>query len=237
MIIVDQVLILIMMTHRNLAVLLLVIPLLQGCMMLRGKEQAANARKAGGYDVIIVPGVPYEDKSMSSLMKMRVLWAAWLYKNGLARNVIFSGAAVYTPYVEARVMGAMAKKAGIPEERIFYEEKAEHSTENMVFGYRMARSLGFEKIAIASDPVQTWLLSEVSEQFKLYDLGFLPMDPDKIRNELRTANLSVDIPPLNPATFVPLYERKKGRERWRGTLGKQIPRDNLTTPPEINFQQ
>lgn len=212
-------------------------PLLQGCLMLRVKEQATAAQKTGGYDVIIVPGVPYEDESMSSLMKMRVLWAAWLFKNGIARNVIFSGGAVYTPYVEARVMGAMAKKAGIPEDHIFYEEEAEHSTENMVFGYRLARTLGFEKIAIASDPVQTWLLSEVSEQFKLYDLGFLPMVPEKIRAQLNTANLSVDIVPINPATFVPLPERKSARERWRGTLGKEIPRDRVIGQSGKNFQQ
>lgn len=225
------------MARKILTVLILLFPLLQGCLMLRGKEEVAATRRMGGYDAIIVPGVPYEDKNMSSLMKMRVLWAAWLYKNGLARNVIFSGAAVYTPYVEARVMGAMAKKAGIPEQHIFYEEKAEHSTENMVFGYRLARSLGFQKIAIASDPVQTWMLSEVSEQFKLYDLGFLPMVPEKIRAELQTVNLSVDIPPLNPATFTPLPERKSARERWRGTLGKEIPRDNPSARAGHNFQQ
>lgn len=215
----------------------LLVPTLQGCLILRGKERVTAARKIGGYDAIIVPGVPYESGVMSSLMKMRVLWAAWLHRNGLARNVIFSGAAVYTPYVEARVMGAMALKAGIPEEHIFFEEKAEHSTENMVYGYRLARSMGFEKIAIASDPVQTWMLMEASEKFHLYDLGFLPLMPDKIRLELYTMNLFVDVTPVNPATFVPLTERKTARERLRGTMGKEISRDSHPSPGGLNFQQ
>ena len=46
------------------------------------------------YDVIIVPGVPFNGKEWDTKMKGRVLWANYLIKNGVAKNVIFSGAAV-----------------------------------------------------------------------------------------------------------------------------------------------
>jgi len=50
-----------------------------------------------------------------------VLWASFLYKQGVIRNIIFSGGAVYTPYYEAKVMGLYAQRLGIPKEHIFYE--------------------------------------------------------------------------------------------------------------------
>lgn len=196
---------------------------LSGCLMFRGQQKVAKAQRKGGYDAIIIPGVPYEDASVSTLLRMRVLWAAWLYQQGLARHIIFSGAAVYTPYVEAEVMAAMGRKAGIPEEKIFLETQAEHSTENLVLGYRLAQSYGFSKVALASDPVQTWMLYELSDNFGVFDVDFLPLVPARIRPGFDTLNLDIRPAPVSPARFVPLPQRKTFWERLRGTMGKEIP--------------
>jgi len=60
-----------------------------------------KAIKKAPYDVIIVPGIPYQDQNWASnIMKDRVLWSFYLYSKGITRNVIYSGNSVYSPYVE-----------------------------------------------------------------------------------------------------------------------------------------
>ncbi|MDQ3046167.1 MAG: YdcF family protein, partial [Bacteroidota bacterium] len=134
--------------------------LLSSCSFFRPRPHKLYQRalKEQPYDVIIVPGVPFNGKDWSMTMKARVIWAAYLVKNGLAKNVIFSGGAVYSPYVEARVMALYAQSLGVPRENIFIEEKAEHSTENIYYSYHLAKEKGFAKIAVASDPFQSNML-------------------------------------------------------------------------------
>src|SRR5688572_23800179 len=103
------------------------------------------AKKQKPYDVIIVPGIKYEGKNTASVMKMRLYWAKHLYDSGYCKNIIFSGSAVYTPYIEGIVMKVMADSLGVPEDKIFSETKAEHSTENAYYSWRMAKELGFKK--------------------------------------------------------------------------------------------
>ena len=55
---------------------------------------------------------------------------------GMAKNVMFSGSAVYTPYYESKIMALYAEAIGIPKERIYIETEAEHSTENIFYSYR-----------------------------------------------------------------------------------------------------
>jgi hypothetical protein len=88
--------------------------------ILREPFISKRSRKAGPYDVIIVPGIPFEkDKDAGMIMKARVKWASYLVTRGIAKNVIFSGSAVYTPYTESRIMALYAIELGIPAERIY----------------------------------------------------------------------------------------------------------------------
>jgi hypothetical protein len=65
---------------------------------------------------------------------------------GSAKNVMYSGSSVYSPYYEGEVMAMYAAAIGIPKEHIFTETKAEHSTENLYYGYHKSRKLGFKKL-------------------------------------------------------------------------------------------
>jgi uncharacterized SAM-binding protein YcdF (DUF218 family) len=57
----------------------------------------------------------------------------------------------------------MADSLGIPPQHTFVEDKAIHSYQNAIYGKRLAKKLGFKKIAIATDPYQfaymTYLLN------------------------------------------------------------------------------
>lgn len=106
------------------------------------------------YDAIIIPGYPYKASSNGELFAIRIFWAKALYERGVAKNIIFSGDAVHTPYIEGRIMKIFADSIGIPAEHLFEETEALHSNQNIVKGKALAKKLGFKKIAIATDPYQ-----------------------------------------------------------------------------------
>ena len=140
------------------------------------KTLLQEAREKGPFDVIVVPGVPLENGTWSRTMKARIYWAKYLYEQGITRNIIFSGSAVATPYHEAKVMTMYAIAAGVPSNIIYRELKAEHSTENIYYSYKMARSLGFTKIALASDPFQTRMLKGFTRKKVDPDVALIPME-------------------------------------------------------------
>lgn len=174
------------------------------------------------YDVIIVPGVPYDGKSWSDIMKIRVHWSNYLFKKGYTKNIIYSGSAVYTPYVEAKVMALYGQAFGIPTDNIFTEERAEHSTENVYYSYKIAKENGFSNIALATDIFQTNQLRSFIKDHNL-DVKLLPIvfDTlaliDRYEPEINPSSAMVDT-----ATFVSLTERESFFKRFRGTLGRNI---------------
>ena len=133
------------------------------------------------YDAIIIPGVPLENGKWSKIMKARLYWSKYLFEKGIAKNIIYSGSAVYTPYLEAEIMALYAEAIGIPKNNIFTEIKAEHSTENIYFSYLLAKKLGFGSIAIASDPFQTRMLKKFTKKRIDKDIDLIPIVFDSLK--------------------------------------------------------
>jgi hypothetical protein len=191
----------------------------------KGPRRAfAAAQKMQPFDAIIVPGIPFKNGSWDSVMKARLLWAMVIYKQGLAKNVIFSGDAVYSPYKEAYIMGLYAQKLGIRKEHIYYDTLARHSTENLYYSYLLAKKLGFKSLAVATDPFQAGLLkSFIRRRFgtPIYRLPFVTdtlaaynhLDPVLDRSEYRQ---------LKQKDFISITEKEGFWRRFRGTLGRDI---------------
>ncbi len=179
-----------------------------------------NEAKTQQYDMIVVPGVPLENGKWSEVMKLRICWSKFLYDRGIARNVMFSGNAVYTPYVEAEAMALYAEALGIPKEHIFTESKAEHSTENIYYSYKKAKKLKFNRIALASDAFQTRMLRRFTRHRVSKEVDLIPAVYDSLRSYIA----SIPDPVIDPSStfvqdFTPLPERKNFRQRLRGTIG------------------
>ena len=175
------------------------------------------------FDAIIVPGIPYNGRKWDMIMKGRIYWAKYLYEKGIARNIIFSGAAVHTPWVESNIMKLYALAIGIPGEHIFTEEKAEHSTENVYFSFRQARQMGFNTIALASDPFQSKLLRRYVSKCVSENIVLLPIVYSVLRKmDHRMIDPPIDADQAKVSDFKPLKEREAFRQRFRGTRGKNI---------------
>ncbi len=179
--------------------------------------------KTKSYDIIVVPGVPFHEPHWDRIMRGRVYWAKYLYDLGIAKNVMFSGAAVYSPYCEADIMAMYAEGIGIPKEHIFTETKAEHSTENIYYGYKKAKKLGFKTIALASDQFQTRSLRRFAHKRLSKDVGMIPwvmptireMDPTMITPEIDFKKAFVD-------SFVSIKKRQGFFKRLKGTWGRNL---------------
>jgi hypothetical protein len=178
-----------------------------------------NLKQANPYDVIIVPGVPFEEPRMRSILKARILWAKYLFERGITKNIIFSGGSVYTPFVESKVMKIYADSLGIPSKNTFSEEEAEHSTENVFYSVQMAQELGFKSIALATDPYQAKFLKSFIKK-KFVHVDFVTIQFKKI-------NMKSRWPVIDPETafaenFVSIKKRENGLKRIRGSMGKNI---------------
>ncbi|MFT3909596.1 MAG: YdcF family protein [Ferruginibacter sp.] len=179
--------------------------------------------KTKSYDMIVVPGVPFHEPHWDRIMRGRVYWAKYLYDLGIAKNVMFSGAAVYTAYCEADIMAMYAEAIGIPKEHIYTETKAEHSTENIYYGYKKAKKLGFKTIALASDQFQTRSLRRFAHRRLSKDVAMIPwvmpiireLDPTMITPDIDYKKALVD-------SFVSIKKRQGLFKRLKGTWGKNL---------------
>ena len=178
------------------------------------------------FDAIIVPGVPFENGNWSEIMRIRVFWSKHLYEKGIAKNIIYSGSAVYSPYYEAEIMALYGEKLGIPKEHIFAENKAEHSTENVYYSYKMAKLLGFKTIALATDPFQSKMVKSFIRKELKDKITVIPI----VYDTLYAMNPPMHDPEIDPTSaydsaFVSIVEREGFWKRLRGTRGKNLDRE------------
>jgi len=196
--------------------------LLSGCWgQKKARKIYTENIKNAPFDAIIVPGIPYNGEHWDDVMMIRVYWAKYLYDQQITKHIIFSGSAVYTKYYEAKIMKKYAVALGVPESVIYTDTLAEHSTENVYYSLLQAYDLGFENVALATDPYQSYFMRNVFKKRKDKKLSYLPMDYE-ILEPMAKPEPKIDAASAIMENFVPLTERESGRERWRGTMGKNV---------------
>lgn len=208
---------------KNIFYSLFLISTLSSCILFQPSASKLNKRAIEAhkqYDAVIVPGVPFMEPTWDRTMQMRVLWAINLYKKGKTKKIIMSGSSVYSPYVEAQIMKLYAIEFGVPAEDIIVEDKAQHSTENVWYSYKLAKSIGLNKIALSTDPFQTRMTYRFGKR-RLKDLKYMPVIFDTLKT------LPHNVPDINYlphkiANFVPITETQSFGYRLRGTMGKHI---------------
>ncbi|MCX6296790.1 MAG: YdcF family protein [Bacteroidetes bacterium] len=183
------------------------------------ESEDLNKELSNPYDVIIVPGVPYQKRSMKMVLKARILWAKYLFERGITKNIIFSGASVYTPYVESKVMKIYADSLGLPTKNIFCEEEAEHSTENVFYSVQLAKEQGFKRIGLATDPYQALLLGRyIKNSFPEIEIITIKYENIDMKSKWPEINAESAF----SESFVSLVKRENRFKRLKGTMGMNI---------------
>lgn len=214
------------MKSRSIIILTMLMSLflyLSSCIVpKKGPRKAlANARQLAPFDAVIVPGVPFKNGNWDSVMKMRVIWSWILYKNGYVKNVIYSGAAVYSPYKEAVIMGLYGQQLGIPAEHMFYDTLARHSTENVYYSYLLAKQLGFKTLALGTDPFQSFMLKGFARRRFATPIYSLPVLVDSLScyNSLCP---KINPKPARVKDWTGITQTESFFKRFKGTLGRDI---------------
>jgi len=198
--------------------------ILDSCSFTQARaKRLYNRASKKSYDIIVVPGIPLQNGQWDSIMKGRVYWAKFLYDKGIAKNIMFSGSSVYTPYYESEVMALYAIEIGIPKEHIFTETRAEHSTENMYYGYHKSRQLGFKQIALASDPYQSKQLNSYAKLRLSRSIGIIPFVIDSLKTMWPVMrDPVVDYQKAFNKDFVSITKRQSRWKRFKGTMSWNI---------------
>lgn len=178
------------------------------------------------YDVIVVPGVPFTEKGWDSTMKARVYWSKFLFDRGIAKNIMYSGSSVHSPYYEGEIMALYAVAIGIPQKHVFSETRAEHSTENLYYSYYKSKKLGFGTVALATDPFQAKQLRRYARVKVDESVGLIPIVFDTLRAmQPGMINPEINYRQAYNTNFIPLSSRESFWKRFRGTMGKNIDRN------------
>jgi hypothetical protein len=189
------------------------------------RKYYTKAKHDAPYDAIIVTGIPYTDSTNSGMIyTARILWSKYLFDNHITKNIIYSGSAVSTPYYEGKAMKIVADSLGVPPDHTFAETKAEHSTENVYYGMKMAHKLGFKKLAVAADPFQVKMLKKFLKK-RCNNMAMIPIVYDSVihdKKQWQSQLPKVDYTGAYAPNFVRLSDRESFSERFRGTQGKHI---------------
>jgi uncharacterized SAM-binding protein YcdF (DUF218 family) len=142
------------------------------------------ASAAPVFDLVLIPGCPSRpDGSLSTCQWRRALWAAELYERGEAEHFVTSGAAVYTPYVEAEALAEAMVELGVPRRAITLESRALHSDENLLYTAEIVRERQAVAVAVASDGPQTRLIRQLALEVGL-DIQPIPLDNDLVMGRI-----------------------------------------------------
>lgn len=209
--------------HKQFVIFIFGVLLLQSCYFFgpSPRKRLAHVHKIKPVDVAIVPGLPLYHGTWDTLLKTRILWSVYLYKTGVVKNILYSGNAVYTKWVEGKAMAEYAVQLGVKREDILIDTLAEHSTENLYYGFTMAKAKGYKSIALATDPFQCAMLYKFSRNKIKHKVHFLPVVFDSIVNTFNV-NPVVDTTLNVVNNFVPIEERANYKNRLKGTRGKNI---------------
>lgn len=201
-----------------------------GLLKINGRDEAAryeplNSGLNGGpfskikttnwnaykYSLILIPGLGPEEPGVALDPKgaKRCEEGAERYRDGLAPFIVVSGGQVHpfkTPFNEAIEMKKyLVEKLNIPEEAVFIEPHARHTTTNVRNTSRMIYDFGMpadKPVLIVTDNSQSTYIVQKMDKTAIRDLGYVPYEKLRKISEEETefypVQKSLDRDPSDP---------------------------------------
>ena len=101
--------------------------------------------------IVVFAGGVGESGQAGQGFEERVKYAVDLYKNGYAKNLVFSSGYMYI-YKEPLMMKALAVSLGVPENAIILENESKSTYENVKFTLGLLNKYNYKKILLVSSP-------------------------------------------------------------------------------------
>lgn len=119
-------------------------------------------------DVAIVLGTAVWGDQPSPVFKERILHGIWLHQNNYVDYLIFTGGkGEGQKYSEAEVAMKYAVINGIPEEKIFFENKSNITYENLLFAKPILKKENFDQVLLVSDPLHMKRAMKMAENHQI----------------------------------------------------------------------
>ena len=168
-------------------------------------------------DVLLVPGCPSLDGGVVSPCQWRrAIWAARLFRQGLAARVIASGSAVHNRWYESEGIAAALVSLGVPASRIATETQALHTDENAAYALWIAEAMGCRSVMVAAEgPFQTRGMCEMARRWG-WSCVEAPPDEAWIREELSRGVPELRTDPEPKESWVHWRRREVARSRAEG---------------------
>ena len=113
-----------------------------------------DEREEADVDAIVVLGASAWGNVPSPVLAERVRHGIWLYENGYADVIIFTGGyCIGCEYSEAFVAREYALRQGVDIDDIFIEELSTNTEGNMYYVSKILEEEGLESAIIVSDPI------------------------------------------------------------------------------------
>jgi uncharacterized SAM-binding protein YcdF (DUF218 family) len=105
------------------------------------------------FDTLIVLGTPAMlSGRVTPEMRERVGEGVREYKAGVASHIIMSGGAAHTPWVEGKVMAALAVSEGVPQDAIMVEGRSHDTLQNLWYSRQIMQEQGWHSAEVISTP-------------------------------------------------------------------------------------
>lgn len=125
-------------------------------------ERFAYEDQAAAADVICVFGAAEYSGRPSPVLRARLDHALALYEHGIAPVVLtLGGSAPGDTYSEGEVGQAYLRANGVPEKAIIAETKSRSTEEQAVRIVTIARTNGYKRVVIVSDPAHLFRIREI----------------------------------------------------------------------------
>lgn len=123
-------------------------------------------------DAIVVLGASSWNGQVSPVFRERINHGIWLYENGYADYIIFTGGYGEGSSVsESGAAKIYALSQGVPEDVIFIEEKSRITEENMKYAKEIMDEHSWETVILVSDPLHMRRAMTIARDYGLSALS------------------------------------------------------------------